>query len=307
MKLAIVIPFYKLLFFDETLNSLSSQTNKNFKVYIGNDASYENPIELLEKHQGQFDFVYHRFETNLGGISLTKHWSRCIDLIQEEQWIMILGDDDYISDTFVESFYRHHSVFNEKSSLVRFASSVFDMDSNAVFSRVFKHPIWENAYDACCRKVRGETRSSLSEYVFSKAIYSKKQFTNYPLAFFSDDKAWLDFSDGKPIYSINDSIVYVRVSQISISGRTDNLSLKIEAEINFFSELYFNKLYAFNEACRLVIIRKFESALLKKEKLRMFQWIHLYYSYLRNYDKKTFFKFNKRLIKTVLYREKVFY
>ena len=72
--LAIIIPYYKHTFFEETLQSLVSQTNKSFKVYIGDDASPENPGILLEKYQGKFDFVYYRFEENLGEKSLTQQW-----------------------------------------------------------------------------------------------------------------------------------------------------------------------------------------------------------------------------------------
>jgi glycosyltransferase involved in cell wall biosynthesis len=70
--LAIIIPYYKLTFFEATLQSLAHQIDKRFKVYIGDDASPEDPSELLEKYQGKFDFVYHRFDSNLGGISLTQ-------------------------------------------------------------------------------------------------------------------------------------------------------------------------------------------------------------------------------------------
>jgi glycosyltransferase involved in cell wall biosynthesis len=55
--LAIIIPYYKLTFFEDTLQSLAEQTCPDFKVYIGDDASPENPSELLEKYQGKFDFV----------------------------------------------------------------------------------------------------------------------------------------------------------------------------------------------------------------------------------------------------------
>ena len=44
--LAIVIPYYKYTFFEETLLSLQNQTNKKFNVYIGDDASPENPLDL---------------------------------------------------------------------------------------------------------------------------------------------------------------------------------------------------------------------------------------------------------------------
>ena len=75
MMLAIIIPYYKFTFFEATLQSLADQTNKQFKVYIGDDASPDSPETILKKYHGKFDFVYHRFEKNLGSVSLTKHCS----------------------------------------------------------------------------------------------------------------------------------------------------------------------------------------------------------------------------------------
>ena len=54
--LAIVIPYYKIRFFEATLISLALQTDKRFKVYIGNDAGNEDPSRLLEQFKNQFDF-----------------------------------------------------------------------------------------------------------------------------------------------------------------------------------------------------------------------------------------------------------
>ena len=72
--LGIVIPYYKITFFDETLDSLSKQSDKRFKVYIGDDASLEDPAFLLQKYNGQFDFFYHLFAENLGSVSVTGFW-----------------------------------------------------------------------------------------------------------------------------------------------------------------------------------------------------------------------------------------
>ena len=58
--LAIVIPYFKLAFFEETLQSLAIQTDKRFKVYIGDDASPENPTSLISRYKGQFEFIYHK-------------------------------------------------------------------------------------------------------------------------------------------------------------------------------------------------------------------------------------------------------
>ena len=107
--LAIIIPYYKLTFFEATLQSLAYQTDKRFKVYIGDDASPEDCNYLISEFKGYFDFFYLRFETNLGSISLTEQWERCISLSGGEEWIMILGDDDVLGENVMEEFYKDES------------------------------------------------------------------------------------------------------------------------------------------------------------------------------------------------------
>jgi hypothetical protein len=45
--LAIIIPYYKLTYFEATLQSLANQSDKRFKVYIGDDASPEDCKHLI--------------------------------------------------------------------------------------------------------------------------------------------------------------------------------------------------------------------------------------------------------------------
>jgi GT2 family glycosyltransferase len=103
--LAIVIPYFKRTFFEATLQSIANQTDKRFKVYIGDDSSPENPVDLLEHYKGAFDFDYRRFKHNLGGVSLVKQWERCIAMTKEEEWVMILGDDDVLGTNVVETLH----------------------------------------------------------------------------------------------------------------------------------------------------------------------------------------------------------
>jgi glycosyltransferase involved in cell wall biosynthesis len=99
IELAFVIPFFKITFFEETIKSIANQTDKRFKVFIGDDASPEDCVHLLKEYENKFDYKYHRFPTNIGGSNLTKQWERCLDLIEDENinWIMILGDDDFLA------------------------------------------------------------------------------------------------------------------------------------------------------------------------------------------------------------------
>ncbi|MDP3353987.1 MAG: glycosyltransferase family A protein [Flavobacteriaceae bacterium] len=294
--LAIVIPYYKITFFEETLQSLANQTDPRFKVYIGDDTSAENPAHLLEKYKAAFDFIYHRFEENFGSFSLAKHWERCIDLTADEEWIMVLGDDDVLGKNVVEAFYKQFSVFKDKTNVIRFATRVMDANGEYI-SNVFEQPIWEKASDAFYRKHIGKTRSSLSEYIFSREAYQKSGFYNYPLGWHSDDWAWLDFSDKKPIYTINDSLIFIRVSEQSISGKTDNEQLKNIAIYQFLKQLITKKLKLFNAEQQLKLLLNFEVFIKKKRKLSLKEWSFLFYLYLKVFKLVPFIKVIRRFFK----------
>lgn len=290
--LAIVIPYYKLAFLEETLQSLANQTDKRFKVYIGDDASLEDPTDLLDKYQGKFDFVYHRFETNLGGTSLTQQWERCIALTADEEWLMILGDDDYLGDNVVEQFYLHFPEFQSKANVVRFASQlIYEIDHSR--SKIYTNPVWESATDSFYRKFRRIVMSSLSEYVFSRKSYDNYRFHDYPLAWNSDDRAWLDFSDGKPIYSINAALIHPRMSNLNITGKEDNWKLKNESSAAFYHFLIQSKLKLYTRYESIKIIRKYYFELKKTRPLKTKDWLFIMCHYLQNLNMlavKDFFK-----------------
>lgn len=299
--LAIVIPFYKISFFDEALQSLASQTDKRFKVYIGDDASPENPADIIAKHKDQLDLVYHRFETNLGGISLVKQWDRCIDLSGDEEWIMILGDDDVLGETVVENWYNNYNDFYLHSTVVRFASKMIIEDTGEITS-LYTHPIWEKATDSFWRKFKHLTRSSLSEYIFSRSVYKKFGFYDYPLAWNSDDRAWLDFSDDKPIFTVNESIVYFRLSMYNISGKTDNLYLKNLSQISFYRFLLLNKIEFYTKHQKIDFLRGYESEIRKIRRLKYREWGFLLFYFLKYIDFKEIKKFVKRFLNSFLRR-----
>jgi glycosyltransferase involved in cell wall biosynthesis len=279
--LAIVIPYYKLTFFEETLQSLANQTDKRFKIYIGDDASPENPSNLLSKYQNKFDFVYHRFETNLGGISLTQQWERSISLTADEEWLMILGDDDYLGDNVVEQFYCHLPEFQSNSNVVRFASQLV-YEPEKTKSKIYVNPVWEPATDAFYRKFRRIAMSSLSEYVFSRKAHEKHGFHDYPLAWNSDDRAWLDFSEDQPIYSINEALVFPRMSNLNITGRRDNLGLKNKSSAAFYHYLILEKLKYYTKYESIKIVRKYYFELEKVKSLSVKDWMFIIKHYLGN-------------------------
>lgn len=301
--LAIIIPYYKLAFFEPTLQSLANQTNKQFKVYIGDDASPEDCSLVLKKFDGSFDFKYHRFETNKGGESLSQQWERCIKLLDEsKKWFMILGDDDYLSENVVDEFYRNYAEIEKSSYVVRFASKVINMIDNSQ-SDLYTNPLFESGIAYVSRKINEKTRGSLSEFVFNKKEFLKYKFTNYPSAFYSDDKIVLDLATKKNIFSINNAIVFVRISPESLSGQTQKVNDKLFlARFQFFQHLIKNKFKYLDNFTRKIIIEKLVNhAIINKGKyLSLF--VILYFKSILIYDFNFFLKVNKKYIKSLLGR-----
>ncbi|WP_343663700.1 glycosyltransferase family A protein [Chryseobacterium mucoviscidosis] len=228
-KLAIVIPYYKIDFFEETLQSVAAQSNRDFVLYIGNDASPDDPLPLIEKYLSDFSYFYFDYNDNLGGKNLALQWERVLENVKEE-WIQILGDDDVISENFVEEFYSNLAKAETKNvSVIKFSHQWIDEENKVVEN--FNYPFEEiNSTDFFIKKYNNEIKSSLSENIFKRVFYLKYKFEKLPLAWGSDDLAILTFSDFKKILYTNTAKVMVRVSKASISGSESNLDKKIRAD-----------------------------------------------------------------------------
>lgn len=279
-KLAIVIPYYKISFFNKTLSSLAGQTNKNFNVYVGDDASPANPKSIVLDYKKHLNICYHRFDCNLGGVSLTKQWERCIELIDEESWVMLLADDDYLKKNCVEQFYKHLEKAEVRNiKVIRFATIVFDENSNE-FSKTYTHPELEKSTDFFYKKFLGSSRGSLSEHVFKKEAYSHYGFRHFPLGWGADTFAWLDFSEFGYIYTINSASVIFRMSLENISRANYMTELKNKTRYHYFSIIIFLHLEKFRVSQRLKLL--------------------LFYEQLARHAKQTDLKFYFKMIPLIL-------
>lgn len=235
-NIAIIIPYYKLTFFRETLESLAAQTDQRFTVYIGNDASPENPEELLKEFEGKFKYVYKKFDRNLGGISLTKQWDRCMKMTQGEEWFMIFGDDDYLDSNCIQGFY--YTVKNNvnDNSVLRYKFQVKDERVQKT-SDIFDFENEEKSTDFIVRRARGTVRSSLSEYVFRSIDFKKHGIVAYPKAFYSDNMMVLLYSNFGGIQKISNGTVFIRISSESITGNKKNTQDLKSAGCIFYKDL----------------------------------------------------------------------
>lgn len=234
--LAIVIPYYKIDFFEETLKSLAVQTDKNFALYIGNDASTHDPLPLINKYFPDGKYQYFEYRENLGGKNLAMQWERILDNINEE-WFQILGDDDMVSANFAEEFYQNLPELNQKKcNVVKFSQCWID-ERGTQTRNYTNYPKRISVAENFRYKFVEGHRSSLSEHVFRTSAYKKYRFQKFPLAWHSDDYAVLQFSGKSDIYFIDKAKVLVRVSDKSISGSNHGEEEKKLATYQFMGEI----------------------------------------------------------------------
>lgn len=289
-KIAVVIPFFKIHFFDKTMESLAHQTNKRFTVYIGNDASPEDPTEIIQKSSNELEIKYTKFEKNLGASSLPKQWHRCLELIGEEEWVILLGDDDVFGENCIAEFYAHlNQIKKEKVNVIRFASSVM-VENGKLISKIHKHPVMENAVDFLFRKVNGNARSSISEHVFKTSAIRKNGFKEFPLAWHTDDLALLEFSNFGHIYTINSAVASIRLSNLSISGRKDLSRIKNKSSFLFYHYLLRNHSHRFAKTEKRILLKKMEKRVLD-DKLNFPMFLKMSSFFFKTYNVNRFLSF----------------
>ncbi|WP_185151755.1 glycosyltransferase family A protein [Chryseobacterium sp. SN22] len=216
-KLAIVIPYYKIDFFEETIQSVAKQANKNFNLYIGNDASPNDPLPIIQKYFSSDDYNYFNYKTNLGSKNLALQWERILENVHEE-WFQILGDDDLISENFVEEFYNNLYLVNSKKiNVLKFLFHWINEDSIPYKIHDYNTQ-YIGAEQILIKKYFAQIDSSLSENVFRTSMYKKNKFEKIPLAWGSDELAILSFSGLKPVLFLKNAAVSVRIYSNSISG-----------------------------------------------------------------------------------------
>ena len=239
-SLAIIIPAYKIDFFDDTLKSLAAQTCKDFTVYVGDDCSPNDFKGLVDKYEDKMDIIYHRFTENLGGKDLVGHWTRCVALTKDEPWLWLFSDDDVMDERCVDSFFRE----NKDYDLYHFNVNVIDSNGE-VIREVKPFPTITSSESFYKAKVGSKIESFVVEYIFSRHSYEEiGGFVHFDMAWGSDIATWVSIGKKKGIKTIPDSVIYWRQSDKNITPNRNNeiVFRKAMADVNYFkwANAFFN-------------------------------------------------------------------
>lgn len=239
-ELAIVIPAYKNVYFDQALSSIANQTNKDFTLYIGDDSSPYDLKTIVDLYQDRIHIIYKHFDENIGQKDLVSHWERCIDLVCNEKWIWLFSDDDTMDTTCVEKFYK---LMYQFPNYDMFHFNVLHIDeNNQVIEDFSGFPDVLKVEELLERRLKGQINSSAVEYVFRKSHFiDNGRFQKFDLGWCSDDATWIKLGKIKGIKNINDSIVFWRKSAYNISPNyrdKDIIIRKLFAQIEFANWIY---------------------------------------------------------------------
>jgi glycosyltransferase involved in cell wall biosynthesis len=303
-KLAIVIPAYKSTFFDTALSSIASQTNKNFTLYIGDDNSPDDLLEVVNKYKSNLSIVYKRFEENLGSTSIVSHWNRCVSMTDTEDWIWLFSDDDIMGEDCVDSFYTVVEQTNTKYDLYRFNCSVINEGGSTV-SPKSQYPKLQTSYEFLHSRLTYRYHSYIVNCIFSKRVYFKHNgFVNFPGAWASDDATWVLFGQEKQIFTVERGEIQWRHSSVNISGNTNNLLYRRKKYDG--TEQFIKWIYNWAKQNKIglddnLVIRWFFT-MLKLLGFKNINWVYLKSKTFRTFFWKKSYRQQLKLIRSNLYR-----
>lgn len=232
MKYSFILPAYKARFFREALDSILSQTYKDFELIIVNDASPEDLYSIVKGYNDP-RIRYYVNEKNIGGKDLVAQWNHCLEYAKGE-YVILASDDDVYFPLYLEkmdelvSKYPEVNVIRPKIQLIN--------ENGDVMCVLGEVPEKVSRIEFLYNWMNESIGSGIPYYVFKKeALLSISGFHKFPLAWFSDDATVFELSkNGLAFY--NEVLFSFRFSGINITTKKNTakvLSYKLAALIDF--------------------------------------------------------------------------
>lgn len=225
------------MFLHDALNSLASQQDKRFRVYIGDDASPEDLKSICDSFAGRLDLYYHRFEHNLGSTALAKHWNRCVAL-SHERWLWLFSDDDIADAGCSAAFRQALEETKDAFDVYHFQVNIVDREGK-LLRRPPDYPPYLSSVDYTGLRLDYQISSYAVEYIFSRDAFNREGgFVSFPIAWCSDDASWAAFSESKGIHTIDGPRINWRLSGLNLSSpNSPHGAKKIEAGLQYLEWL----------------------------------------------------------------------
>jgi len=220
-----ILPAYKRRFLKAAIESILSQTFRDFELVVVDDASPENLKEIVDEfHDSRLS--YFRNDANIGGKNLVAAWNVAMEHAKGE-WCVLASDDDVYSPRFLEvmlGLLEKH----QKCDLAH--ARIGYVDAEGRFLRPGEQRIeFETQVQFVYSKGVARFSQCAPDFIFRRsALVEAGGFVEFPLAWFSDDATWMKLAKNGVCCS-SEMLFFCRLSGESITTKPGYLEKKIEA------------------------------------------------------------------------------
>jgi glycosyltransferase involved in cell wall biosynthesis len=217
-KLAIIVAAFKSEYLAKALACLARQTDQRFTLYVVDDASPADIQGIARSSLGARPYIFKRFETNLGGKSLAKHWDRCV-AVSNEPWVWLFSDDDLMDDNCVEMLNKFLETEGDSADIVRFNAWIVD-ESDAVTGLHTLHLESETWLEYGYGHFMNWRRTFMQQLIFRRSAFDDSGgFLDLPLCWGTDDAIVIALGRHarRPIRRVPGARMYWRLSLQNIT------------------------------------------------------------------------------------------
>lgn len=224
---SIAIPAFKGSFLRECIESVLTQTYRNFELIIVNDNSPEDLESILSGFRDDSRIVYKKNSIGYGAYDVSKNWNECLKLARGE-FFMCIGDDDRLLPDCLHNYlslitaHPDYPIYHAGTQLINEESEVFNVQES--------RPITESAYSMIWHRWFVSRKTFIGDYLFrTTPLKEMGGFLWFPYAWGSDEQTVYLMASKGGIANMQGFGFQYRVNHQTISYSRENYKGKIEA------------------------------------------------------------------------------
>jgi glycosyltransferase involved in cell wall biosynthesis len=240
LGITVLVPAFRSRFLPQLFDSLCSQTDPDFTVIVGDDASPDPIAAICDAYTHRLNLRYVRFDKNMGGNDLAGQWNRCLELCEDE-WIIMPGDDDTFDIRCIAKL--RESVKKTNGRFAAYHATLRGIDENNVEQYVYPPSKHDNSADRLHAVLSPHYRGMVIEYLFSRTrIMAMGGFISFPIGWFSDTATWILLANQGGTMAVPEAVANHRMSGFNLTSHNPKMArLKFLATLQFWLWLKENK------------------------------------------------------------------
>ena len=242
-----ILPAYKRNFLKDAIDSILSQTYRDFELVVVDDKSPQMLYEVFKAYPWEYlaeslpdgglkwivdgiSVRYYQNAKNIGGQDLVAAWNHAMEYANGT-WCVLASDDNVYLSGYLEEMVR---LSKKYPSCDLFQGRAAHMNMNGDIIAV--SPVraeFKNTIDFLYERGVYRLDQSMPDIMFRIAAYRRiGGFVHLPLGWYTDDATWYALSKNGVCFS-NKIQFSDRASPFQISSRSDNVFEKTQAAEQF--------------------------------------------------------------------------